>query len=94
MHPIVVSSTFERLTRERRSAFLLLLETIFLSGLLDEFFFQSLFLSLSVGFLLVGDLRWFVEIRLIGSLGTQNALVVVGHALLLVVLASVTKPFA
>jgi hypothetical protein len=94
MYPVVVGGTLERLTREGWPAFFLLLETVLFPCPLHEFFLQPLLLSLPVRLLLVGNLGWFVEIRLVGALGTQYALVVVGHALFLVVLTRVTEPFA
>jgi len=39
MYPVVVSGSLERLTRNKRSAFLLLPKTIFLFGLVDKLLF-------------------------------------------------------
>lgn len=53
MNPVIIGSSLERFARHLRTAFISLCLAVLIFDLIDEFFFQSLFFPLSIGFLLV-----------------------------------------
>lgn len=109
VHPVIVRSTFQWLTRNEWSALVLLSESVLVLGFVNQFFFETFFFPVPVCFLLVRNFGLLVEFLLCIALGTKDTLIClitsayvrrmnrgsyVGHALLFVVLAHVAIPFA
>lgn len=76
MDPVVVGRSLERLTWDNWAAFVLLLQAVFFLSLIHKLLLQPFFLPLSVSLLLVGYLRWLVELLICDFVRTKYAFIV------------------
>lgn len=75
MYPVVVCGTLKWLARNEGAAFLLLSDAVIFFGNVNEFFLQTLLLSVSVALLLVCDFGLLIEVLFCDFVRTQDALV-------------------
>lgn len=64
MHPVVASSSLERLSRKHRAVMHQLLAAIFGAHTISELLLQALLLAFAISLLLVRDLRWLHKVDL------------------------------
>jgi hypothetical protein len=76
VYPVVVCSPLERFSGDYRASFLLLLLATFFFGIVYEFLFLPLFLSLSVRLLLMRHFGWLEKLWFCEFGRAQNTLVV------------------
>lgn len=79
VNPIVVSSAFEWLTRNQRSAFLQLAKAVFFFGLVDKLLLQPLLFSVTIRLFLMCDLWLLIKVLLGILLRAQNTFVGLMH---------------